>query len=456
MPKKLGKFLIIVLAAFTVIFIYGLDYGLKAASIASAYNAKILCSDTFISKRKPEDIINSDLSQFNYVGKSVDYDDKSVTASVFGLGKSKAIYREGLGCTLVLGDVTEQDLRTQFTDNIPELIKSDKTQELENVSNKLPKEINKIKLDDSINKAFIENNPESPKITRAVVVLYKGKIISEKYSTGITEKTPLLGWSMTKSITNALVGILVKQGKININDDDLFSEWRYDQRKNISIDSLMKMSSGLKFDEEYGSISDVTKMLFTKSDTAEYALNKPLKVKPDTQWSYSSGTTNIISKIIKRTIGVHNKDYILFPYQQLFHKIGMNSAVIEPDASGTFIGSSFMYATARDWAKFGQLYLQNGIWNNEKIFPDNWIKYTTTPAPKSEEQYGAQFWLNKGKKWSNLPDDIYYADGFEGQGVIICPSYNTVIVRLGLSKKKDSWNLPEFLENVLSAIPKNQ
>jgi CubicO group peptidase (beta-lactamase class C family) len=194
---------------------------------------------------------------------------------------------------------------------------------------------------------------------------------------------------------------------------------------------------------------------------AAYAASEPLDAKPDTVWNYSSGTANILSRIIRDALGGEITDYWAFPQKDFFHRIDMNSAILEPDASGTFVGSSYMYATGRDWARFGLLFAQDGLWNGERILPEGWVDYSRTPTPASLGEYGGMWWLNAGepgkpetKEWPDLPDDIYYAEGHDGQDVLIIPSQNMVIVRLSISRN-GSWDMGEFLSDVLAAVGEN-
>jgi CubicO group peptidase (beta-lactamase class C family) len=230
-----------------------------------------------------------------------------------------------------------------------------------------------------------------------------------------------------------------------------------DPRRRITLDHLLRMSSGLAFNEDVSDpLHDVTYMLTQVGDMAAYAIDKPLQNEPGRDWHYSSGTTNIISGILRRTVG--DASYHGFPRRALFEPLGMRSAVIEPDASGTFVGSSFMYATARDWAKFGQLYLQDGVWDGKRLLPDGWVKYTTTPAPTvSDASYGAHFWLNIPPEYrsaggSPLPADAFHAVGHEGQFLTIIPSQRLVIVRLGLARYPQAWEHDRFVRLVLQAI----
>jgi hypothetical protein len=262
---------------------------------------------------------------------------------------------------------------------------------------------------------------------------------------------PLPGWSMTKSVTNALVGILVKEGKLSLLDKNLMPQWndQGDRRSQITLDGMLRMSSGLKFNESEGNpLGDLIQMLFGRANAAVYATNQPLEAAPNTKWQYSSGTTNIISNVIRNAIS-SDADYLAFPRRALFDRLGMSSAVIEPDALGTLIGSSFMYATARDWARFGLLYLQDGVWSGQRILPEGWVKYSRTPtelAPK--KNYGAHFWLmNIGTQ--SRPSQILTAQGFQDQYIAIIPSHQLVIVHLG---KNENATRQQFIPQILAAF----
>jgi hypothetical protein len=217
------------------------------------------------------------------------------------------------------------------------------------------------------------------------------------------------------------------------------------------------MSSGLHFDEGMTSAStDVMRMLFRVTNTAAYAARLPLEAKPGTRWKYSSGTTNILARAIRSAIR-NDREYLAFPRRALFDAIGMHSAVIETDSSGTFVGSSFMYATARDWARFGMLYLQDGVWADRRVLPEGWVRYTTTPAPASSSgEYGAHFWLDVPAEYrrtaDDLPLDAFHAVGHEAQFITVIPSRELVIVRLGRTRYPEAWDHVRFVNDILAAL----
>jgi CubicO group peptidase (beta-lactamase class C family) len=422
---------------------------LQFADLATAYKAKTLCSGVFVSKRSTEAIINTDLNPnqlgqkfapfkntYNQIKISVSPTEQSVTANLPGTSTRKAIFRSGFGCTLVLG-TSESHLRAQMKgvslptrSTPPEQLwpMGDRVQ----TDNPLP-EVNARRLQRAIDLNFANNDSDQ---TRALVVVYQGRIIAERYATGFAADTPQLGQSMTKSVINALVGILVQQGKLSLQDRNLLPEWRQpgDRRATISLDHLLHMTSGLAFRADpTDPSSDTIRMLFGSGDMASYAAQKPLDLPPGFKWSYGGGNTNIVSRLLHHVLG-NNTAYWIFPHKALFERLGMSSAVLELDAS-TFVGSSGLYATARDWARFGLLYLQDGVWNGQRILPQGWVDYSRTAT--LQNNYGAHFWLSpkaaQADADSPLPADALFAEGVGGQYVIIVPSRQIVIVRLGLN-----------------------
>jgi CubicO group peptidase (beta-lactamase class C family) len=429
-------FLVIVVA-----LVYGVYTANKMLPIATSYVAKEVSSGMFISDRPVDSLLENDVN-FNvmkYVGVEVDEDEKSVTANIFGMFKRKAIYRGALGCCLTNGYSVQELKKQSFAK--PQFNTIPLNADIDTIRDEIDFDI----LKSAIDSVFI--NEER---TRAVVVLYKNRLIAERYADGFSKETALLGWSMNKSIVNTMVGVLVKKQMVDIKENNLFDEWSGDKRKSITLNDLMHMSSGLEWNEGYGGVSDVTRMLYTTGDASGYAINKPLQYEPDTKWYYSSGTTNIISRFVRNRIA-DDKMYHNLPYDEIFKKIGANSFYYEADASGTFVASSFGYATARDWAKFGMLYYNDGVANGERILPEGWVDYTTTAANASEGKYGAQFWLNKNKAMWDAPEDTYCCLGHNGQIVAVVPSKDLVIVRLGLSLKKD-FDKGEFISDVVKAV----
>ena len=443
--------------------IAALAYALRLAAIGTAYAAKILCSGIFVSQRDAASLLDTDvaadgLSFLRSLDVRVDRGAREVTATFFGFAARKAVYREGRGCAVLHAGVAELAPRSEGSPNRAREERA-VVDELDAVG-RLPPEVDRRRLDAALEWAFADADPARPRRTRAVVVLYKGRLVAERYAVPFTKDTPLAGWSMAKSVVNALVGILVKEGKMSLRDPASIPQWRgsNDPRGRITLEQLLRMSSGLQFHENYSNpLADVTYMLFGAPDAAAYAAAMPLEAEPGTHWSYSSGTTNIITYAIRQIVG--DSGYLEFPRRALFDRLGMRSAVMETDAAGIFVGSSFMYATARDWARFGELYLRDGMWEGRRILPEGWVAYTRTPAPNAPDQrYGAHFWLrtSAGQGCRNeappYPADAFHAVGYEGQYITIIPSRELVIVRLGLTRYACAWDQQRFVDLVSKAL----
>ncbi|MFA8450144.1 MAG: serine hydrolase domain-containing protein [Bacteroidales bacterium] len=429
----------------------------KLAYIISGYQSKELASWVFLAHRDKDSVLRNDLNFFpiNLANATIDRNDSAVISSVYGLGKQKAIYRAGRGATLLSGAneviVKHQAYKKPSYPNInPDTVNWPQGNK-DAFLDKDTSNINYTRLERIINASF--DNADTARKTNAVLVLYNGKIAIEKYANGFNKNTLHTGWSMTKSIINTLIGIAVKHNLVDIYAPNKIQEWQQDDRKNINIDQLLHMTSGLEWDEGYGSVSDVTHMLYTEPSCYAYAINKPLQNKPGSNWYYSSGTTNIISGILRSAIN-NDQEYLSFPREQLFNKTGMHSMVMETDASGNFIASSYAFATARDWARLGLLYLHNGIWNGEEILPKGWVEYSTKGSEVTNLEYGAQIWLNQSQKeMPNCPKSMFYFDGFHGQRVFIVPSHNAVIVRLGYSEE-GLFDFNLWLKNILDCLEK--
>jgi CubicO group peptidase (beta-lactamase class C family) len=468
--KKITKWLSGILAVIILIIACAFTFFIvEIAPIGSAYKAKRLCSCVFLAGRNPDQVIKEDLAGLEYIGVDIDKTNKSVTGNFLGMAKRTAIYRDGLGCTLVLGKSAEE-LKKQASGYNPKHVE-DRSKIPWPEGDLVPDEplasnINKPLLDNTLEWAFSQGSLKSPMMARAVVVVYDGRIIAERYAEGFDRNTPQLGWSMSKSATNALVGILVNEGRLSLKAQAPVTEWQKpgDPRSAITLDELMRMSSGLKFGEDYvWPLSDAIQMLFNSDCAGCYASSKPLDSPPDTKWYYSSGTTNIISRIIRQASGGTDADFFAFPKKVLFDKLGMQSAIIEPGPDGVFVGSSFMYATPRDWARLGLLYLNDGVLKGERILPEGWVRYSTTPTPMAPKgEYGAQIWLNAGpnnnpgeRVMPNVPADQFSFKGFEGQQVSVIPSHKLVIVRMGITWDYEAWNYDEldfFLGSIVKAV----
>lgn len=442
---------------FSIIFfllsIIGLSFYIyRHLPIINGYAAKMACSCVFVANRSLADVVNDDLDMemINLAKVEVDEMNQTVTASTFGFAPSTAVYRNGLGCTLATDKVSVADLKK--IENKPIKILPERPDTLpfplgEIVADSSKNLINQQVIEEAVQPFF--NAKDSSK-TKAIVIIKDGQLVFEKYADGIDKDTPLLSWSMAKSLTNALVGRMVMKGQLKVNDPVALPHWASDERSKITLHHLLQMSSGLDWDERYDGISDATNMLYVSDDFGDFASQVTVRNKPDEEWYYSSGTSNIISGYLRMQFADY-QEYIQFPRKELFNKIGATSAVFEPDASGTFVGSSYCFATARDWARFGMLFLQDGVWNGERILPEGWVEYSTTPAINSAGIYGAHIWLNAGNSFPSAPSNMYHFSGFQDQFVFIFPTENMVVVRLGTAMD-EIFPADLFLKQVLSSL----
>jgi CubicO group peptidase (beta-lactamase class C family) len=301
---------------------------------------------------------------------------------------------------------------------------------------------------EAIARAFQEPGAPRPlRQTQAIVVAQNGRLIAESYARGVDPDALLLSWSMAKSVSMALVGALVLDGRLDVNAPAPVPEWRApgDPRGAITLDQLLRQSSGLAFDETYGAVNDVSRMLFTRSDTGGFAAAFPPAGPPESRWAYSSGTSNIVARIVRDTFDGDLAAMVRYANERLFDPAGMTSALFEPDAAGSFIGSSFVFMTARDWARFAELFRRDGVWDGRRLLPEGWVRYATTPTREAPQgSYGAHWWLNAGapgepaeRPWPGLPAEVYAARGHSGQWALVVPSARLVVVRLGLTIPDD-------------------
>jgi CubicO group peptidase (beta-lactamase class C family)/uncharacterized membrane protein YkvA (DUF1232 family) len=424
-------------------------YAWRVAHVATGFAAKTVCSGVFVSGRTPEAVLAEDIAAYRNpalvpVGVEVDRAGGVVTAHFLGLAARQAVHREGLGCTLAIGKSVEE-----LKAAAPRLPPIERSPELD----RAPPDS---RLEAALDEAFADPDPATPRRTRAVVILHRGRIAAERYAAGFSADTPLPGWSMAKSVTGALAGVLVARGLWRLDAPVAVPEWRTpgDPRAAITLADLLGMRSGLAFGESYGDpLSDVNVMLWATGDTGAFAAAKPLAHAPGSRWAYASGTTNVLARAMREELGA---EHAAFPRRALFGPAGMASAVLEPDASGTFVGSSFLYATARDWARLGLLFLGDGVRAGERILPAGWARLAATPAVPGS-RFGAHWWLRLkrpgGAAPLALPADAFHAGGHAGQNLTVVPSRALVIVRLGHSIGEGAWDQEAFVARIVAAIP---
>lgn len=454
---KLVKRILLLLLIASVL--YGVRYAWLSFPVISGFTAKNMCSCIFVGGRDPKSVDAEELGSFplSLADYKVDTANGFVTSTVLGLAKKKAIYRKGFGCTLI-NELSEEVIRNQVPPVLKPAVRADSAQWPlgNNAVNYVPAEIDFARLNKIIMQEVLKTNEKKQHEARALLVVYDGKLIAENYAPGFDKNSKMLGWSMAKSITSAMIGRLVKQGRLAVSKPAPLPQWAQvtDDRNTITLENLLQQTSGLNFEENYNKSSNATIMLFNKANMGAYTAQQSLREKPGSRFYYSSGNSNILSSIVRQTVG--DKNYHSFIYDSLFYKLGMYNTVMEPDAGGTMVGSSYVFATAQDWARFGLLYYNNGMVNGENLFTDDWVKKTATPSSADKlKQYGYQFWLNgfdektpSKRKFSAAPTDMFYADGYAGQYVFIIPSKKLIIVRLGFKNFDEN----ELLRKILQCI----
>ncbi len=417
--------------------------------IISGYTAKNMASAVFVAGRTEKSVRENDhrAGLISLASEHLEPQRRSATSTVFGMQEREAFYREGLGAVLLPVDAELPDSnlaprRDRVPSPLPYPLGHAKPKDT------LFPEVDYDQLKRGVAQAF--SNPDVQR-TRTVAVLYKNHLVAERYTEGFGPDTPVLGWSMTKSVLATLYGIMQYQGRLQVTEKPNLPQWEGDARGDITYNDLLRMQSGLAWEEDYGGISDVTRMLFLSSDMSKPAAEKELLGPPGSIWYYSSGTSNLLSGLL-RTHFERDQEYLDFPYRELIDRIGMHSMLLETDLAGNFVGSSYGWASTRDWGRFGLLYLNRGKWGESQLFDPSWAAYVASPTAGSENGYGAHFWLNAGGKYPDAPRDMYMANGFEGQHVFIIPSKQLVVVRTGLAEDPD-FQLNDFLREVLAAFP---
>ena len=460
MTKQQCRIVVISTAAVAFSVTAGLEPPLRNlvnfAKAGTSFIAKQLCSGVLMAGMDPDQMLKEDLADGQgMIHTQIEPSAGRVKASsLFGLIRAEAVQNGERGCTW---SINGQPMPRALSQNKPGSGNSKPIGApwpLIATAQPEPPEIDRQALNTALDRAFQENDPLLLKRTRAVVVVQDGWVIAERYAKGIQPDMPLIGWSMSKSITHALIGRAIHEGHLDPDKPPRVPEWStpLDPRQKISLDQLLRMNSGLTFEESTGALnSDLVRMLTQEADMAGFAASKSLSKKPGEKWNYSSGTTNILSRILRHAID-DDQRYWSFPSQALFGPLGMTTAVLESDNSGTLVGSSLAWASGRDWARFGQLYLDQGSWNGKQILPAKWVQQARTASRGSKQAYGAHWWLSRRKSRPDLPTDSFSAEGYQGQFLLVAPSQRAVIVRLGQTPKKPGFDANAFGADVLSAL----
>jgi len=430
--------------------------------VGAGYGAKMVCSNVFIAGRSAQAVLADDVQApghpiLQLLQLSVDEDRKLVRADLLGfIGKGLAVYRPGTGCAAVPDGDVGKAMQFQFA-----------PLKMWTPSSSVPWPTGSQPETMPAVQALLAQDALAGPGMRGMAVIHQGRLVAQRYGAGFHAGMPLLGWSMTKTVSAALVGMQVADGTLLPQQSGFWPD-AGDPRAAITLAQLMAMSSGLQFNEGYGAVSDVTRMLYLEPDMAAYSGALPLAQAPGGTWNYSSGTTLLLSRIWQRAAAdakhaATSAAVLSLPRERLFDPLGMSSAVMEADARGNMVGSSYMYASTQDWARFGQFLLQDGVWQGKRLLPEGFVTGMQQVAPASGGQYGqGQVW-----RWGpsgatpegqnpdlpfKLPADTYWLEGHDGQSIAIVPSKQLVVVRLGLTPHQLNYQPQALLAAVIKAL----
>jgi CubicO group peptidase (beta-lactamase class C family) len=411
----------------------------RALRVATGYVAHNICSKTFVSRFDPQTVFAETIARDGIrrlrllLRYHLDRTAKIVDASVAGLFESRAAFHEGFGCVMLLGSQQTYLLRSDI-----EALKTPKAPPLlPEIAGPKAVEPADPALKAALDHAFEEPDAPPFRRTKAVVVVRDGIIIAERYADGVTIDTPLLGFSMTESVINALIGIMTQQGMVSPSIPAPIPEWRAasDPRHVIEVEHLLRMTTGLALDETNSGFDASSQMLYLHNDMAGFAVKAQPIAPPGTRWAYSSPTTQLLARIIRDAVGGPEQT-LAYAWRELFNPLGMRDVTLEFDGAGTLQASTYMLASARDWARFGLLYLNDGVLAGKRILHEDWVDFSA--AATLDTDYGAGFWTNrsehqhaKARVRLGVPRDAFFASGDLGQRVVIIPSQQMVVVRLG-------------------------
>ncbi len=449
---KLLKWLLGALAAAIVAFLIAIRVAPpELLQVGDSYAAKIACSNVFLAGRDPQQVLADDVQApgnpiLKAVMIEVDKDKSKVTARLLGYAAPRSsIYRPGYGCMNLADEtITPSTLPAPPQPTIPDA----------NVEWPVGNHAG-ASFDPGLAGILSDDTLRGPGM-RAIVVVHHGKIVAETYGAGFDEKTPLVGWSMTKTVNAILAGRAAQMGLLSFDDKNLFPEWAKDERKDISLKSIAAMQSGLIFNEDYGDVSDVTRMLYLQPDMAKFTMSQPLEAKPDTKFNYSTGASVVIARYWMNKMP-DKATALAFPRKELFNPLGMQSAVLEVDQADTFAAGSYLYASGRDWARIGQFLLQDGVWNGTRLVSEDFMTMMRTANSTSDGVYTQmQSWLTGPGGESNAsfgaPADTLWLQGHDGQTVAVVPSRDLVVVRMGLSPSRLAYRPQTLLAAIVGKI----
>lgn len=420
----------------------------RVAGVPVHFTSHQLCSATFVAGLDPDEYYNEAIRpKLGPIGAllryEVDREQREVRTSLAGLMRSRAIHDGPFGCRVLHPGREARFLPDEPSDRDPPVVSPSP---IAGPGTLAP--VND-RLSEALEHAFAEAECGPRRFTKAVVVLHRGRVVGERYAPGVTPATPLIGWSMTKSMTNALLGILVRNGKLDMQAPAPIAEWSEkpaDPRRLITADQLLRMLSGIGCGQSlktgFTTIFDAdTQMEFDMADQSAFAGNASLRANPGSEWRYTNCNFILLSRMIRDAVGGDAKSSRRFIERELFAPLGFEHAILEYDSAGVPLGTIHLWASARDWARFGLLYLRDGVGERgQRILPEGWVDYSARLTPQSANQYGygAGFWTQRGNSAAGrariaagFPADSFMALGSQGQYTIVVPSHDLVIVKLG-------------------------
>jgi CubicO group peptidase (beta-lactamase class C family) len=446
------------------------DYSRESRAAIGAHH---LCSGLWVVgrvyKRTPEEVLAQDIAPFQAFGweesfkYTIDSKRRRVTVSGPGVPPRTAQYNGDQGCSILPRGANNIYFKpTRVPRKLPNAATQPWPTGDAGATSPIPEGVDAAAIQAALDWGMTQKEHN----TRAIVLVYRGKIVGERYASGWTKDTPQISWSEGKSITAALIGVLAQQGRLRVDDFAPVKEWqgKDDPRRQIRIRDLLRMSSGLDFANpgltgpaSYARENEHMRIYFDGLNVFEHAVHQPLEIPPNTQCRYRNSDPLVLGKIIRETVGgpMGIEAYLTFPQRALFDAIGARNFTLETDAWGNFIMTGYDYGSARDWVRFGLLHLWDGVWEGKRILPEGWVEFISTPAPADNSRgYGGLFWLNRGGAWKGLPEDTFMASGFMGQHTVIIRSRDVVVVRMGPSPRGSTPYLTELVTRLLSGLPK--
>lgn len=467
--KRLLLGLLVLLLALVAVVVGAMFY-FKVPANSAGLAAQTVCSGTFVAGRDSQEVFTEDVlpqsPALSLISMEVDQAGSSVTAKFLGVVSRQASLLPDRGCVLDLPpDPAAQPFVAPAADPFPWPEGDAAVPE-----SQWGDDVDARGLRETVDAAFVGAGDPTAANTRALAVVHKGKLLVSRQAEGFLPTTPLLGWSMTKTVNGMLAYKKLQEAGVALDTPvvDAFpagreppwvAEWRGDERGRMTVQDLFTMNSGLDFGDDYGPLAKVVKMLYSEPSMADYAASQPASHVPGTYWEYSTGVADILSQVVQGQFAA-DEEYWRYPGRDVFEPIGVDSATLASDTSGTWVGGSYLWADTGDWARLGLMMMSDGKLEEATVLPAGWWEYASTPASQDGEGngYGAQTWRPGAQVGGEcrdfaVPPDTLAMQGHYGQLVAMVPSREAVIVRLGWTIDREQFDSCQLIEDVLSALP---